>query len=128
MVGMNMPDEREPQTTPRSFPTLPEKWYIAKIEVRRDRGWLYGGKDEHTYDALLEYQGDYEACGSGPDPISAVEAAIKQIKREPETDCRHGFKCVGWTVDPRTSTCWVCKKQFVFLSEPFDPSEWDVNP
>ena len=63
--------------TQRLLPDLPDGWLLASIEVRRDHGWCYGGA--LTYDALLERGGDYAARGFGPDPVSAVEAAVKEI-------------------------------------------------
>lgn len=35
-----------------------------------------------------------------------------------DEECRHDFQCEGWTVDPGTSTCRVCKQSFVFWSLP----------
>ena len=40
------------------------------------------------------------------------------------TECRHDWKCEGWTVDPRTSICRVCGRWLVFWSELEDPDTW----
>jgi hypothetical protein len=39
-------------------------------------------------------------------------------------DCRHEWKCDGWTVDPLTSVCRVCGGAFVFWSKPSEPTWW----
>jgi hypothetical protein len=39
-------------------------------------------------------------------------------------ECRHEFQCDGWTVDPHTSICRVCKQNFVFWSNPEDATSF----
>lgn len=43
------------------------------------------------------------------------------------TECRHDWKCGGWTIDPQTSTCRVCRKQFVFWSHYDNYTTWSEN-
>lgn len=45
-----------------------------------------------------------------------------------ETECRHEFRCEGWTVDPLTSICRVCGQQLVFFSWLQDPASFDLRP
>jgi hypothetical protein len=42
-------------------------------------------------------------------------------------DCRHEWQCDGWTVDPRTSTCRICDRAFVFWSLLDDPTSWKTS-
>ncbi len=70
--------EGKSETTARPMPEMPAHWHIALIEVRRDHAWCRG-LTPLTYDALLERDGgDHEARGVGPDPVAAVEAALKE--------------------------------------------------
>ena len=41
-----------------------------------------------------------------------------------QAECRHEWKCEGWTIDERTSTCTVCGRMFVFWSQPSTPTSW----
>lgn len=85
-VGLALPRDVYEPASPRltepdsCLPELPPHWHIAKIEVRRDRAWMYRQGDL-TYDALLERDGgDYEATGSGPTPAAAMRAALQETR------------------------------------------------